>query len=99
MNTSKRLSMHIENLERVLIAFAAKNNDAISLLNEAKSALSEKAVPQDSAYEFYEPAVYNALAVINSAPNQEKINTQLAEAVLDAKEELRAILEVVNDIQ
>ena len=95
MTTKDLLASHIEALERVLISFAAKSDDAISLLSNAKTALASKDVPRDSGYDFYEPAVYNALAVINSAPEQGKINSQLAEAVLDAKEELRAILEII----
>ena len=96
MNTTEALSFHIENLERVLIAFAAKNDNAISLLEDAKKLLSETKPQRDSGYEFYEPAVYNALAVINSVPNQAKINAQLESAVIDAKGELSAILDYIT---
>lgn len=98
MNTAEALSMHIENLERVLIAFATKDVNAISLLENAKKVLSETKIQHDTNYDFYKPAAYNALAVINSAPNQEKINLQLEEAVIDAKEELKAIFEYLKDL-
>ena len=99
MNTAEALSIHIENLERVLIAFASKSDNAIPLLEDAKKALAETKTQRDSGYDFYEPAVYNALAVINSAPNQAQINAQLESAVIDAKEELGAILDYITEQQ
>ena len=58
---------------------------------------SDPQVPEisENEAELYTPAVYNALAVINSAPQQKQKNRQLLEAITDAKEELKIISEML----
>ena len=96
MKTSKDLiKEHIARLEAVMKLFRGNNSDAISALDEAKKALSDKELPADDGRELYEPAVYNALASINSSPVTSKINNVLYHAVSDALEELKIILEML----
>ena len=89
------LNNHIELLEKTLVTFSIDEKEAISLLETAKKKLSEKNEISENEAELYTPAVYNALAVINSAPQQKQKNRQLIEAITDAKEELKIISEML----
>ena len=94
-NAKDLFKNHIELLEKTLVAFSVDEKEAISLLETAKNKLSEKIELSETDAEFYNPAVYNALAVINSAPQQKQKNRQLIEAITDAKEELKIISELL----
>ena len=89
------LNNHIELLKKTLVTFSIDEKEAISLLETAKKKLSEKNEISENEAELYTPAVYNALAVINSAPQQKQKNRQLIEAITDAKEELKIISEML----
>lgn len=89
------LKNHIELIEKTLIAFSVDEKEALNLLETVKNNLSEKKKLTKNDAELYEPAVFNALAVINSAPQQKQKNRQLIEALTDAKEELKIISELL----
>ena len=93
------LEMHIDELERILIAFATKSPAAIRMLEDEKRALALRHEHEgdDWARSLYEPACYNALAAIRTAIEQEMINSQLAACVKDAKDELTNILEYMKE--
>lgn len=89
--TKKLLCEYIELIERVLAESEKSEDAAITLLGELKVAMGEKRGIKD---ELFEACVYNALATINTVPNQRKMSTQLTEALCEAKEEMKAIAEM-----
>jgi len=93
-NAKELLKNHIELIEKTIVTFAVNEKEAIELLEKVKEKLSEKVSVEKNEAELYEPAVYNALAVVNSAPQQKMKNRQLMEALTDAKEELKLISEM-----
>jgi len=96
MTYPELLAAHIDELGRILIAFEMKSPAAIRMLEDEKRALALRYEMDGEGAEFYEPACYNALAVIRSAIEQEKINAQLAAYILEAKTELEEILEYMK---
>jgi len=96
MQTAREiLNSLTELIEKTIITFSIDEKEALFLLDEVKKQLSEKKSLSEEENQFYAPAVYNALAVINSAPQQKMKNRQLLEALTDAKEELKIISEMV----
>lgn len=96
MQTAREiLNSLTELIEKTIITFSIDEKEALFLLDEVKKQLSEKKSLREEENQFYAPAVYNALAVINSAPQQKMKNRQLLEALTDAKEELKIISEMV----
>lgn len=93
------LEKHIDELERVLIAFAMDSPGAIRMLEDEKRSLALRHDYQgdDWAKSLYEPACYNALAAIRTAIEQEMINAQLTACVKEAKDELANILEYMKE--
>lgn len=92
------LEKHVDELNKILIAFEINSPAAIRMLEDEKRALSLKYDLEDNiGADFYIPACYNALATIRSAVEQEKINVQLASFVKDARDELVSILEYMKD--
>ena len=93
------LEKHIEELERILIAFAMDSPAAIRMLEDEKRALALRhdQEGEDWAKSLCEPACYNALAAIRTAIEQEKINPQLTACVKDAKDELCDILAYMKE--
>ncbi|MDO4562620.1 MAG: hypothetical protein Q4C12_02165 [Clostridia bacterium] len=86
------LDGHIDSLCRVLAAFRANDKNAIEFLNKAKLALGARHQAQDEwGSEYYEPAVYNALATISEAIEQNEYNEQLEACIIAAKNELTMI--------
>ena len=84
-------------MERAILALAMSEDNAITLLEDCKRGLGGATSPADENAHLYSAAVYNALAAINTAPLQTRPNRQLTDAVTDAKEELKAILEYILD--
>ena len=78
--------------EKVIIELNFNEDEGIKLLEELKASLSEKENVGEMQ-ELYDACVYNALATINTCPNQEKKNGQLLCAITDAKEEIKTIVE------
>ena len=96
-NAKEVLSALVEKAERVIIQFNIDEKEAVSLLAELKAELSEAAEVQADVKELYEACVYNALATINTSFEQEKKNRQLLMAITEAKEEMKAIMELMPD--
>lgn len=93
-NAKELLSALVEKAEKVIIELNFNEDEGIKLLEELKSSLSEKE-NVGKMQELYDACVYNALATINTCPNQEKKNPQLLCAITDAKEEIKMIIEVM----
>ena len=91
-NAKELLLSLVEKAEKVIIELNFNEAEGIVLLGKLKEALSEKKSVGDMQ-ELYDACVYNALATINTCPNQEKKNPQLLCAITDAKEEIRTIVE------
>ena len=93
-NAKTLLSAFAERIERILVEFSINEENALALMNELKSELEKKyQVGEDS--ELFEACVYNALATINTVPNQNKKSGQLISALVEAKDEIRAISEFI----
>ncbi len=94
MTYKNLIEKHIDELGKILIAFEMKSPAAIRMLVDEKKALTLKYDIDDPVgYDLYVPACYNALAVIRSAIEQDKPNSQLISYIKDAKDELTAIYE------
>ncbi len=93
-NAKELLSALVEKAEKVIIELNFNEDEGIKLLEELKASLSEKENVGEMQ-ELYDACVYNALATINTCPNQEKKNPQLLCAITDAKEEIKMIIEVM----
>lgn len=92
------LEKHIDELGKILIAFEMNSPAAIRMLQDEKKALTLKYELDDPAgRDMYTPACYNALAVIRSAVEQDKPNSQLISYIKDAREELMAICEYMKE--
>lgn len=91
-NAKELLSSFIELAEKVIIELNFNEEEGIRLLEELKKSLSEKENVGEMQ-ELFDACVYNALATINTCPNQEKKNPQLIASVTDAKEEMKTIIE------
>lgn len=98
MSYKELLASHIEELGKILIAFEINSPAAVRMLEDEKKALALKYDMDefDPGCDLYYPACYNALAVIRSAIEQERINAQLASYIKEAKDELEAIYEYME---
>ncbi len=96
MKSAKELlSAYIEQTEKIIIEFKYNEENAVSLLKELKDNLGKKeAVPKEER-ELFETCAYNALATINTSFEQERNNRQLLMALTEAKEEMKAIMELI----
>ena len=92
------LEKHIDELNKILLAFEMNSPAAIRMLEDEKKALGLKyELDDETGADFYTPACYNALAVIRSAVEQEKINPQLASYIKDARDEIQSIVEYMKE--
>lgn len=97
MTYTDLLEKHIDELGKILIAFEMNSPAAIRMLADEKKALSLRYdIPDPMGCDMYTAACYNALAVIRSAIEQDKINPQLASYIKDAREELKAIVDYMK---
>ncbi len=87
------LSSYAEEIEKILIEFSISEENALKLMEELKGMLSEKCTVDKESQELYDACVYNALATINTVPGQKKKSGQLLSALVEAKDEIRAIIE------
>ena len=94
-NAKQLLASYIELAEKIIIEFNYNEENAVSLLRGLKESLEKKVVIKDAEKELYEVCVYNALATINTSFEQEKNNRQLLMALTEAKEEMKAISELL----
>ena len=93
-NAKELLSSFIGQAEKVIIELNFNEEEGIKLLEAFKKSLSEKENVGE-LQELYDACVYNALATINTCPNQEKKNSQLLCAITDAKEEIKMIVKTM----
>lgn len=91
-NAKVLLLSFVEKAEKILIELNFNEENGLKLLSELKEELAQKKNAEDMQ-ELYDACVYNALATINTCPNQEKKNPQLLCAITDAKEEIKTIVE------
>lgn len=89
------LGLYVTQLEKIIIEFNINEDNALKLLGELKEALSKKEPVSYEGRELYEACVYNALATINTVPQQERKSGQLICALVEAKEEIKAIIEFI----
>ena len=91
-NAKTLLCEFAEKIEKILIEFSVDEKNALSLMNDIKLELGKKYQVGEQS-ELFEACVYNALATINTVPEQNKKSGQLICALVEAKEEIRAIAE------
>ena len=94
-NAKQLLTSYIELAEKIIIEFNYNEENAVSLLKVLKDNLEKKVVVNKEEKELYEVCVYNALATINTSFEQEKNNRQLLMALTEAKEEMKAISDMM----
>lgn len=93
MEDAKELLLsYVEKAEKIIIELNFNEEKGLNLLCELKEELSKKKNVGEMQ-ELFDACVYNALATINTCPNQEKKNPQLIASVTDAKEEMKTIIE------
>ena len=91
-NAKDLLLSLVEKAEKIIIELNFNEENGLKLLSELNEELGQKKNAGDMQ-ELYDACVYNALATINTCPNQEKKNAQLLCAITDAKEEIKTIVE------
>ena len=89
------LGGYVARLEKIIIDYNYDEDGAYKLLEELKGALSEKKTLQGEEKELFEACTYNVLATINTVLEQEKKSRQLLMALTEAKEEMKAIMELM----
>ncbi len=94
-NAKELLLSYIEQTEKIIIEFNYNEDNAVLLLKSLKNNLEKKVIVEKEQKELYEVCVYNALATINTSFEQEKNNRQLLMALTEAKEEMKAIVELL----
>ena len=82
-------------LKNIMVLFHSDENAATESLNKLKERLTEKTAVSENACELFEVCRYNVLATINSVPVQNRKNTQLTDALMEASMEIEAICEIL----
>ena len=96
MENAKTLLCEYVNLaEEILIDFSKDENSALEKLKVLCSKLEEKHMVEKECEELFKACTYNALATINTVPCHTKKSGQLIASLTEAKEELRAISEML----
>lgn len=85
------LREHIENIEKIIIEYSINEKEARAMLESTREELKKAHPFSEEENEYYKPAVYNALATIDTVYVKEKKSRQLMEALVEAKEELLVI--------
>lgn len=91
------LREHIENIEKVIIEYSVNEKEARATLERVLEELKKTHPFSETENELYKPAVYNAIATINTVYIKEKKSRQLMEALLEAKDELAAIEGILTE--
>lgn len=89
------LGEYVARLEKIIIDYNYDEDGAFGLLEELKVSLGEKKIVPAEEKELFEACSYNALATINTVLEQEKKSRQLLMALTEAKEEMKAIMELL----
>ena len=88
----EELRKYISQLEEILIKFNIDENEAASMLSDFLGKLKNEKTDNESAFGV---CIYNVLATINSVPCQAKKSAQLINALMEAKEEMNVICEIL----
>lgn len=97
MKKAKTLLLeYVAEIEKIIIEFNYNEENAASLLKNLKKELEKKELVAPDEKELFEVCVYNCLATINTSFEQEKKNNQLLMALTEAKEEMKAISELLQ---
>lgn len=94
-NAKELLGEYVALLEKIIIDYNYDEEGAFKLLSELKVSLGEKKNVSANDKELFEACSYNALATINTVLEQEKKSRQLLMALTEAKEEMKAIMEML----
>lgn len=94
-DAKRKIDEYISSVEKIIIELSVNEEHAIAMLNETKAAMEKQESVEKEYKELFDACIYNALATINTAPNQKKNNSQLVEALVDAKEEMKIIGEML----
>lgn len=94
-NAKQLLNEYALLAEEILVLFSVDEKKAAKKLEELKKLLGEKQTIEKEAEEIFLPCVYNALATINSALDEKTRNAQLIACITEAKEEMRAISDIL----
>ena len=94
-NAKELLGGYVARLEKIIIDYNYDEDGAYKLLEKLKASLSEKQSVNAEERELFEACTYNALATINTVLEQEKKSRQLLMALTEAKEEMKAIIELL----
>lgn len=95
MAAKKLLQTFIGQLEKIIIEFNYNEKNASVLLKKLKDDLALKNDISETQRELFDACIYNVLATINSVPTQNSKSEQLISALGEAKEEMRAISELL----
>lgn len=86
------LNKYISQIEEILIKFNISENDAQAMLSNFLEQLKKEDADNESVFG---ACVYNVLATINSVPCHTKKSAQLINALVEAKEEMTVICEIL----
>lgn len=96
MSTAREiLDGFVSQLEKIIIEFNYNEDGAAKLLEDLKTAMGKKSTVSPEEKELFEACVYNALATINTVLEQGKKSNQLLMSLTEAKEEMKAIMELL----
>lgn len=88
----EKLKKYILQIEEILVKFNVSENDAQALLSSFLDELKKEKADNDSAFG---ACIYNVLATINSVPCHTRKSAQLMGALMEAKEEMSVICEIL----
>ncbi len=91
----EKLGLYIGRLEKIIIEFNFNEDGAAKLLEELKADMGKKTIVSPDEKELFEACIYNALATINTVLEQGKKSNQLLMSLTEAKEEMKAIMELL----
>lgn len=88
----EKLRKYISQLEEILVKFNIDEAEASSMLSDFLESLKSEKTDDESVFGV---CIYNVLATINSVPSREKKSTQLTNSLMEAKEEMNVICEIL----
>ena len=88
----EELKKYISQIEEILVKFNIDEAEASSMLSAFLEKLKNGKTDDESAFGV---CIYNVLATINSVPCQTKKSAQLINALMEAKEEMNVICEIL----
>lgn len=88
----EKLKKYISLLEEILVKFNIDESEASSMLSAFLEDLKNEKTDDESVFGV---CIYNVLATINSVPSKTKKSSQLTNALMEAKEEMNVICEIL----